>query len=116
MADAVVVGIPDERFGEEIVAVVELAPGAEPGSVTAETVIDHVKARLAGYKAPRRVRFVDTIGRSPAGKVDYARHRAEAVDVGGRRRHLAGRLGVGAAGRAAQPLLAPWVRTKSLTV
>jgi fatty-acyl-CoA synthase len=79
VADAVVVGIPDERFGEEIVAVVELAAGTDPGSIPAAAVIDHVKGRLAGYKAPRRVRVVDTIGRSPAGKVDYSRHRAESA-------------------------------------
>jgi fatty-acyl-CoA synthase len=78
--DAVVVGIPNERFGEEIVAVVELDPGAPGDPVGAEGVIDHVKARLAGYKAPRRVRFVATIGRSPAGKVDYARHRGETAE------------------------------------
>jgi fatty-acyl-CoA synthase len=77
--DAVVVGIPNERFGEEIVAVVELVPSAPSDSVTAEMVIDHVKSRLAGYKAPRRIRFVATIGRSPSGKVDYARHRDETV-------------------------------------
>ena len=79
VADAVVVGIPNDRFGEEIVAVVEPASGTGPGSLAAETVIEHVKDRLAGYKAPRRVLLVDTIGRSPAGKVDYARHRAEAA-------------------------------------
>jgi acyl-CoA synthetase (AMP-forming)/AMP-acid ligase II len=79
VADAVVVGIPNDRFGEEIVAVVERAPGAQPGSVSDEAVIQQVKSRLAGFKAPRRVRFVDTIGRSPAGKLDYARHRAEAI-------------------------------------
>jgi fatty-acyl-CoA synthase len=39
-----------------------------------------VKQRLAGYKAPRRVRVVDTIGRSPNGKVDYRRHRAESIE------------------------------------
>jgi len=81
--DAVVVGIPDERFGEEIVAVVELAAGTPDDSVSPEDVIAHVKARLAGYKAPRRVRFVPTIGRSPAGKVDYARHRSETADWAG---------------------------------
>jgi len=80
VVDAVVVGIPNERFGEEIVAVVQLAPGVEERSVTPDTVIEHVKARLASYKAPRRVRFVETIGRSPSGKVDYARHRTETAD------------------------------------
>jgi fatty-acyl-CoA synthase len=79
VADAVVVGIPDERFGEEVAAVVQREAGLPPGTVTAESVIDHVKERLATYKAPRRVRFVDTIGRSPAGKVDYNRHRADTV-------------------------------------
>jgi fatty-acyl-CoA synthase len=83
VADAVVVGIPNERFGEEIVVVVELAAGTPPASVSPETVIDHVKSRLAGYKAPRRVRFVDSIGRSPSGKVDYARHRSETAEWAG---------------------------------
>ena len=83
VADAVVVGIPNERFGEEIVAVVELASPIPAGSVDPEMVIDHVKSRLAGYKAPRRVRFVATIGRSPSGKVDYARHRAETAEWAG---------------------------------
>jgi 3-oxocholest-4-en-26-oate---CoA ligase len=74
--DAVVVGVPDERFGEVIVAWVE--PTAE--AVDEADVIAHVKARLAGYKAPRRVLVTDTIGRSPAGKVDYARLKTLAID------------------------------------
>jgi fatty-acyl-CoA synthase len=76
--DAVVVGVPDERFGEIIVAWVEPADSAG-GDVDEDDVIAHVKGRLAGYKAPRRVLTTDTIGRSPAGKVDYARLRTEAV-------------------------------------
>jgi len=75
VVDSVVVGIPNDRFGEEIVAVVELQEGSAPG-ITPAMIIDHVKSELAGFKAPRRVRFA-AIGRSPAGKVDYARHRAE---------------------------------------
>jgi len=77
--DAVVVGVPHDRFGEEIVAVVELHPGSGDGDVGPDELIDHVKARLAHYKAPRRVRVVPSIGRSPAGKVDYARHKDEAA-------------------------------------
>jgi acyl-CoA synthetase (AMP-forming)/AMP-acid ligase II len=77
--DAVAVGIPNDRFGEEIVAAVELAPATPEGSVTEDAVIEHVKSRLASYKAPRRVRFVNTIGRSPSGKVDYARIRKESA-------------------------------------
>ena len=78
--DSVVVGIPNERFGEEIIAVVQLSPGTAEGSVAADTVIEHVKSRLSSYKAPRQVRFVETIGRSPSGKVDYARHKAETAE------------------------------------
>jgi acyl-CoA synthetase (AMP-forming)/AMP-acid ligase II len=75
--DAVVVGIPHPIFGEEIIGVIE-ASGVTPP--TEAEVIDHVKQRLAGYKAPRRVRIVDTIGRAPNGKVDYRRHRAESIE------------------------------------
>jgi acyl-CoA synthetase (AMP-forming)/AMP-acid ligase II len=66
--DAVCVGLPDERFGETICALVELHTGA---TVEQDQVIEHVRSHLARYKAPRRVIVVDTIGRSPAGKVDY---------------------------------------------
>ena len=87
--DAVVVGIPHPTYGEQIVAVVEPADGA-PETSEAE-LIAHVKERLAHYKAPRRVRSVatigrsqrqgrHTIGRSPNGKVDYKRHRAESME------------------------------------
>ncbi len=62
---------------------VELSPRTDTDSVTPETIIDHVKSRLATYKAPRQVRFVDSIGRSPSGKVDYARQRAETVEWAG---------------------------------
>jgi 3-oxocholest-4-en-26-oate---CoA ligase len=84
--DAVVVGIPHPVYGEQIVGVIELAggPGAADGSGLAapsETeLITHVKERLASYKAPRRIRFVDTIGRAPNGKVDYTRHRNESME------------------------------------
>lgn len=80
VVDAVVVGIPNERFGEEIVAVVELQPGTPPDDVSPQALIEHVKSRLSGYKAPRQVRFVPSIGRSPSGKVDYARHREETAE------------------------------------
>jgi fatty-acyl-CoA synthase len=78
--DVVVVGVPDERFGEAIVANVELSPTADPSTIDEAAVIEWVKGRLASYKAPRRVRFVETIGRSPSGKVDYARHKVEAAE------------------------------------
>ncbi len=68
--DAVCVGIPDPRFGETVCAVVELrSPTAD---IDTHSIIDHVKAHLAGYKAPKDVIAVETIGRAPSGKVDYA--------------------------------------------
>jgi fatty-acyl-CoA synthase len=75
--DAVAVGIPDEKFGEVVAAVVEPSDGAE---VDTAEVIAHVRGKLAAYKAPKQVVVVPTIGRAPNGKVDYKRLKAEAVE------------------------------------
>jgi fatty-acyl-CoA synthase len=66
--DCLVLGIPDERFGQRVAALVVLAPGQtyEPTEVAAAS-----RASLAGYKAPRHIRFVDQIPRTPNGKIDY---------------------------------------------
>ena len=76
--DAVVVGLPDERFGQAITAVVEPVVGGSPDE---GELIDHVKSRLAGYKAPKRVVTVDSLGRAANGKVDYKRWTAHAADT-----------------------------------
>jgi acyl-CoA synthetase (AMP-forming)/AMP-acid ligase II len=78
--DAVVVGVPDEKWGEAITAMVEAHPGA---ALDEAELIGHVKARLAAYKAPKRVLPVDTVGRAPNGKVDYKRLRDEAITRSG---------------------------------
>ena len=67
ISDAVVVGIPDERFGQSVVAVVEPRKNIKLDS---DAVIAFVKANLAGYKVPRRIIIVETIGRGPNGKAD----------------------------------------------
>ena len=67
--DAVVVGVPDERWGQRVAAVVQLRPGAAVPSV--DDVAGHVRRSLAGYKVPRSVVVVDEVVRSPAGKADY---------------------------------------------
>ena len=76
--DAVAVGVPDDKFGEAITAVVEAAHGA---TVDESDVIAHVKGKLAAYKAPKRVVVVDSIQRAPNGKVDYKGVRARALEA-----------------------------------
>jgi fatty-acyl-CoA synthase len=76
--DAVAVGVPDEKFGEAITAVVELAPDTK---VDDDELITHVKGQLASFKAPKHVVVIDTIGRAPNGKVDYKRLRQHARDA-----------------------------------
>jgi acyl-CoA synthetase (AMP-forming)/AMP-acid ligase II len=66
--DVTVVGVPDDRWGEAITAVVQLRNGA---SATPEALVGFVRERLAAYKCPRHVVTVDRILRSPAGKADY---------------------------------------------
>jgi acyl-CoA synthetase (AMP-forming)/AMP-acid ligase II len=68
VADAAVVGVPDERFGEAIQALVEPAGDA---AIDEAVLIAHVKERLAAYKAPKRVITVATVNRAPNGKLDY---------------------------------------------
>ncbi|MFP5328093.1 MAG: AMP-binding enzyme, partial [Acidimicrobiia bacterium] len=75
--DAVVVGVPDEKWGEAITAMVEPAPGA---AVHEGEIVEHVKSILAAYKAPKRVLEVSSIGRAPNGKVDYKRLKTEAME------------------------------------
>lgn len=66
VAEAAVVAEPDEHWGEIIVAFVQLADGAQPDP---ESIIALCQGRLAGYKKPRRVEFVDELPRNPAGKI-----------------------------------------------
>lgn len=66
--DVLVVGAPDERWGETVTAVVQPREGSTP---TLEELQEHVRARLAGYKVPRRLYVVDRVGRQPSGKPDY---------------------------------------------
>jgi acyl-CoA synthetase (AMP-forming)/AMP-acid ligase II len=68
VADAAVVGIPDERFGEAICALVEPHPG---GTIDPAALIAHVKDHLAGYKAPKRIVPIESVGRAANGKLDY---------------------------------------------
>jgi len=66
--DAVVAGVPDERFGQRVAAVVQLRPDS---TADEPELIAHARAHVAGYKAPKSVVLVPEIRRSPSGKADY---------------------------------------------
>ena len=76
--DALVVGVPDERWGERVVAVVQPAPGA---TLDLAALQEHVREHVAGYKVPRELVLVDEVVRSPAGKADYRWAKEHAVDA-----------------------------------
>jgi acyl-CoA synthetase (AMP-forming)/AMP-acid ligase II len=74
--DVVVVGVPDERWGERVAAVVKPRPGAQP---SADDLAAHAREHIAGYKVPKEVVLVDEVVRSPSGKADYRWARATAT-------------------------------------
>ena len=66
--DAIVVGVPDERFGERVAAIVAPREGTTP---TLEELANHCREHVAGYKLPRELHIVDQIQRQPSGKPNY---------------------------------------------
>jgi len=64
--EAAVIGKPDERLGEEVVAVVVRREGS---SVSADEIIAYCRERLAAYKYPREIRFMDELPKGPSGKI-----------------------------------------------
>jgi len=67
VADCAVVGLPDERYGEQVAAVVAL-----PGDAEAKDLINAARTQISGYKVPRRIVFVESVKRGDNGKMDYA--------------------------------------------
>jgi acyl-CoA synthetase (AMP-forming)/AMP-acid ligase II len=66
VADVAVIGVPDERWGESVKAIVVPKPGS---SLTPAELIEFARARIAGYKVPRSVDFIDALPRNPSGKI-----------------------------------------------
>ena len=73
VAEVAVIGVPDEKWGETIKALVVRRPG---GTVTEAELIDHVKSRLARYKAPSSIEFRDVLARTATGKLQKFKLRA----------------------------------------
>ncbi|RMD81513.1 MAG: acyl-CoA synthetase [Candidatus Dadabacteria bacterium] len=81
VADAAVVGLPDPRWGEAVTALVTARQG---GPVPGESDLrEHVRRHLAGYKVPKRIFTVESLPRSPAGKLDYKAARELAAQLAG---------------------------------
>jgi long-chain acyl-CoA synthetase len=75
VGDVAVFGIPDDEWGEQVKAAVELAPGYAPSPALASELIAFARSRLAAYKAPRSIDFEDALPRTPAGKLYVRRLR-----------------------------------------
>ncbi len=67
--DAIVCGAPDERWGQTVAAIIQPRVGHE--APTLESIQEHCRSTIAGYKLPRRLHVVETVERSPSGKPDY---------------------------------------------
>jgi long-chain acyl-CoA synthetase len=75
VGDVAVFGVPDEEWGEQVKAAVELAPGYTASPALAAELIAFARSKLAGYKAPRSIDFEAALPRTPAGKLYVRRLR-----------------------------------------
>jgi acyl-CoA synthetase (AMP-forming)/AMP-acid ligase II len=74
--DATVVGVPDDKWGQRVAAVVQFRPGDAP---SLEEIQSHCRTKIAGYKLPRELHVVALIRRAPSGKPDYPWAKAVAL-------------------------------------
>jgi long-chain acyl-CoA synthetase len=84
VADAGVFGIPNEEWGEEVKAAVELRDGYEPSDELEKDLLAHCRVHLAGYKVPRSIDFLDELPRQPTGKLFKQKLKAPYWEAAGR--------------------------------
>jgi long-chain acyl-CoA synthetase len=75
VADVAVIGVPDDAWGESVMAIVEPAAGVDAGPALADALMEHCRERIAHFKCPRQVDFVDELPRLPNGKIEKRRLR-----------------------------------------
>jgi acyl-CoA synthetase (AMP-forming)/AMP-acid ligase II len=66
VADVAVIGIPNDKYGEALLAFIVTTP---KGSITAEELVEFCRDKIAGYKIPRKIELIDELPRNPSGKI-----------------------------------------------
>lgn len=79
--DLAVVGLPDDEMGEQVRGVVQPAPGVSPGPELEAELLEFLRARIAHYKVPRRIDFVESLPRTATGKLQKHKIRASYADA-----------------------------------
>lgn len=79
--DAATIGVPNDEWGEEVLAVVELVPSVDASPALVDELREHCRARLARFKCPRRIEFVDALPRQDNGKIYRRRLREQFAGV-----------------------------------